>query len=229
MVDAPEKLWMTAEEMGWPGSFRSFRMSDLEHPEDEYPAYVRADLYDQVKRERDDYKRKWEQACAMGQIQAENAERLAGARVVTDAMVEEAIEAGGFSNSPYTVQHMRYALEAILPALAEPAGEAEPVAWMHTLHMDGNETAVRLARAEIDRPWGKAGIDYDPSFSVTITPLYTTPPDASAIREALERMLKEHDILSGNFGDVMDPKYARPDRWPTAAQKARAALAGAKP
>lgn len=55
----------------------------------------------------------------------------------------------------------------------------------------------------------------------------STPPAASAIRDALERMLKEHDILSGNFGDVMDPKYARPDRWPTAAQKARAALKAA--
>lgn len=53
MSDAPEKLWMTAEEQGWPGSFRSFRLSDLEHPE-EYPAYVRADLYEQVKRERDE-------------------------------------------------------------------------------------------------------------------------------------------------------------------------------
>ena len=43
-------------------------------------------------------------------------------------------------------------------------------------------------------------------------------------KRALGMMLKEHDILSGNFGDVMDPKHKRPDRWPTAAEAARRAL-----
>src|SRR5690606_21161512 len=46
------------------------------------------------------------------------------------------------------------------------------------------------------------------------------------LRKALGMMLKEHDILSGNFGDVMDPKHKRPDRWPTAAEAARRALEG---
>src|SRR5690606_13481830 len=44
--------------------------------------------------------------------------------------------------------------------------------------------------------------------------------------KALGMMLKEHDILSGNFGDVMDPKHKRPDRWPTAAEADRRALEG---
>lgn len=43
-------------------------------------------------------------------------------------------------------------------------------------------------------------------------------------RKALGMMLREHDILSGNFGDVADPKHRRPDRWPTAAEAARRAL-----
>jgi hypothetical protein len=43
-------------------------------------------------------------------------------------------------------------------------------------------------------------------------------------RKALGMMLKEHDILSGNFGDVMDPKHKRPDCWPIAAEAARRAL-----
>lgn len=47
-------------------------------------------------------------------------------------------------------------------------------------------------------------------------------------RKALWMMLREHDILSGNFGDVMDPKHRRPDRWPTAAEAARRALEGSK-
>lgn len=45
-------------------------------------------------------------------------------------------------------------------------------------------------------------------------------------RKALGLMLREHDILSGNFGDVMDPKHRRPDRWPTAAEAARRAYEG---
>ncbi|NKE75363.1 hypothetical protein [Ochrobactrum sp. MC-1LL] len=44
--------------------------------------------------------------------------------------------------------------------------------------------------------------------------------------KALGIMLREHDILSGNFGDVMDPKHRRPDRWPTAAEAARRVLEG---
>jgi hypothetical protein len=44
--------------------------------------------------------------------------------------------------------------------------------------------------------------------------------------KALGMMLREHDILSGNFGDVMDPKHRRPDRWPTAAEAARRVLEG---
>lgn len=45
-------------------------------------------------------------------------------------------------------------------------------------------------------------------------------------RKALGMMLREHDILSGNFGDVADPKHRRPDRWPTAAEAARRAREG---
>lgn len=50
--------------------------------------------------------------------------------------------------------------------------------------------------------------------------------EVERLRKALGMMLKEHDILSGNFGDVMDPKHKRPDRWPTAAEAARRALEG---
>lgn len=52
--------------------------------------------------------------------------------------------------------------------------------------------------------------------------------EVEKLREALRLMLNEHDVLSGNFGDVMDPKHTRPDRWPTSAAKARAALGGSQ-
>lgn len=50
--------------------------------------------------------------------------------------------------------------------------------------------------------------------------------DNARLREALQKILNEHDILSGNYGDVMDPRHIKPDRWPDAANKARSALAG---
>jgi len=56
-----------------------------------------------------------------------------------------------------------------------------------------------------------------------------SPTDsAQDVVKALDRMMKEHDILSGNFGDVMDPKHLCPDRWPQAASMARNALAAYK-
>lgn len=47
-------------------------------------------------------------------------------------------------------------------------------------------------------------------------------------RKALGMMLKEHDILSGNYGVVCPVRGVTaprsPDRWPTAAEAARRAL-----
>ncbi len=46
-ANAPERIWMTAEDRGasWPGAFRAFRCSDLDHsnddgPNPDYPEYV---------------------------------------------------------------------------------------------------------------------------------------------------------------------------------------------
>jgi hypothetical protein len=77
-------------------------------------------------------------------------------------------------------------IETPPPPSGISAVPGEAVAWMHTLHMEGGQTAVRLARAEVDRPWGKPGIDFDQAYSVTITPLYARPAAADAgVREAL--------------------------------------------
>lgn len=131
MVDAPEKLWMTAEELGWPGSFRSFRMSDLEHPEDEYPAYVRADLYEQVKRERDGANQRAEIMTGAAKRFEARAERLAGARVKAGPLahvIAEMLERAGEPRPNGDILHDILA-QAVPAALAEPAGEAEPSKW----------------------------------------------------------------------------------------------------
>lgn len=164
MVKAPEKLWMTAEEMGWPGSFRSFRMSDLEHPEDEYPAYVRADLYskaideyaklaaaaakelEQVKRNNIGLHDEVQFMRNAAKENREAAERLAGARVKP---LRELIASYSTRFTDEKVDYQRGILdtldniEMVLdgthdegPPLAEPAGEAEHIETYYTKGKD---------------------------------------------------------------------------------------------
>lgn len=46
----------------------------------------------------------------------------------------------------------------------------EPAAWLHTLHKeDSVERAVTFSSAQ---PFGRWGVDFDPSYSVTTAPLY---------------------------------------------------------
>lgn len=56
--------------------------------------------------------------------------------------------------------------------------------------------------------------------------------EISALRKALEMMLKEHDILSGNYNVACpvtgEMRSKNPDRWPTAAETARRALTEGK-
>ena len=54
-ANAPERIWMTAEDRGasWPGAFRAFRCSDLDHsnddgPNPDYPEYVLATHCDEL-------------------------------------------------------------------------------------------------------------------------------------------------------------------------------------
>ena len=52
-MTAPERIWMTGEDhvASWPGSFRAFRCSSLDHgnddgPNPDYPEYIRKDASD---------------------------------------------------------------------------------------------------------------------------------------------------------------------------------------
>ena len=186
---------MTAEEMGWPGSFRSFRMSDLEHPE-EYPAYVRSDLYEQVERERDEAnadRDRWYVSSFEATKRAEAAERLAGARVVTlpddDDKLAEMVEdfhrgSVAFANDPDEFSHLieftPARLRSFISALAEPAGEVGPVqvGWAYR---DKRWDEDRWHVCGWEKPREAEGREVRPIF------IGTTPPDASAMRKALER------------------------------------------
>lgn len=64
---------------------------------------------------------------------------------------------------------------------------AEPVAFMHTLQMEGGQTDERLAFDKFN-PWGVPGLDYDDSYSVTIDPLYLAAPLAEQDRIDAERI-----------------------------------------
>lgn len=52
---------------------------------------------------------------------------------------------------------------------------AEPVAWMHILHMELGQTHEKITDSKHD-PFGDKGIDYDPDFFVESLPLYASQP-----------------------------------------------------
>jgi hypothetical protein len=61
--------------------------------------------------------------------------------------------------------------------------EAVPVAWLHTLHMEGGQTMEKLTDwdcVDPDEPswtaFGRPGHDYSKCYPVTTQPLYTAPP-----------------------------------------------------
>lgn len=71
--------------------------------------------------------------------------------------------------------------------------DPNPVAWMHTLHMEGGQTYVRLSEldgTDPDEPkrtaFGIPGRDYSEEYPVTSQPLYTHPspaPQADVVTE----------------------------------------------
>jgi hypothetical protein len=101
--------------------------------------------------------------------------------------------------------------------------ELEPVAWLHTLHMEGGQTYDMLLFSDgldCDEPectaFGKPGRDYSEEYKVTSTPLYTSARIEALTAEverkdaALQFYSEDHKnpndgpwgISSTDFGDV---------------------------
>lgn len=85
-ANAPERIWMTAEDRGasWPGAFRAFRCSDLDHsnddgPNPDYPEYVLSTHCDELVAAAD------EEAFARGANWAQEKARVEGRLVIVDS------------------------------------------------------------------------------------------------------------------------------------------------
>lgn len=61
-------------------------------------------------------------------------------------------------------------IAARLRAAASATG-GKPTAWLHTVHMELNQTMTRLTDSP-ENPWGKPGRDYSAEYEVTSEPLY---------------------------------------------------------
>lgn len=90
---------------------------------------------------------------------------------------------------------------------AQPAEEVQPVgevvAWCCRLNMEGGQYDELISMKEYVgglSPFGIAGIDYDESYTVTVTPLYTRPPAAEA--EQYRQLLKECSATLKMWSDV---------------------------
>lgn len=116
---------------------------------------------------------------------------------------------------------------------------SEPVAWMHTLHMENGETTVSVDLEE-EHPYGEPGYDYHPSFSVTSQRLYTSPqPQPRAATEQMKaealRLLKGHDERDDKVQQIIEdlreiillmPAASRPEGLMEQAQAAVYAMRG---
>ena len=72
-------------------------------------------------------------------------------------------------------------LANLLEALAEHVErDAEPVAWLHTMHMEFDQTSKRVVLDEEEQPFGEPGRDHSEGYLVTVNPLYATPGAAKA-------------------------------------------------
>lgn len=49
-----------------------------------------------------------------------------------------------------------------------------PVAYLHTLHMEGGQKSTRVEFSK-ENSWGVPGRDYSAEYKVTIEPLYRAP------------------------------------------------------
>lgn len=209
MDKAPERIWAYPSNVsGWNKPYCRTTPAKM------VTEYVRADLYEQVKAQSDRFCEKYLAALS----RAEAAERLAGARVkpetqgpyearICNDIPAECCDYGVVSLSEgrevcrvWREQDAR----AIAAALAEPAGEAEPVA--ETYYTKGKDADWVEALSDKDLAWALTCASQDLNDSdenvsrwmpVTaflsvasdrIKALTATPPDASAIRGATFRV-----------------------------------------
>ena len=90
------------------------------------------------------------------------------------------------------------ALEKFLSALSATPSTSEPVAYLHTLHMEGGQTHTRLSEDDgtdeyepSRTAFGKPGRDYSEEYRVTTTPLFATPSPSEAMVERLREAIME--------------------------------------
>jgi uncharacterized protein YoaH (UPF0181 family) len=91
--------------------------------------------------------------------------------------------------------------------------EAEPVAYIHTLHMELGQKRDKVT-FEQNHSFGKPYENYDPDYTVTTTPLYTHPQQRNAV-EVTEQMVRTFQLAemqfsesAANRGELIDPALA---------------------
>jgi hypothetical protein len=108
----------------------------------------------------------------------------------------------------------RAALNSPPPPSVEVGLADEPVAWLHTLHMEGGQTYTRLldhnGRDE-DEPectaFGLPGRDYSGEYTVTSEPLFLRQQPIGVVEDGVEQAFREGFTL-GDFagGGQADPR-----------------------
>lgn len=102
----------------------------------------------------------------------------------------------------------------------EAARKQEPVAYLHTLHMEFEQKSKRLCLPDEEDPFGQPGQDYSDCYPLTVEPLYASPVPAqqgNSEREEFNAWNNENSCpLAGR-----DPKTAAWMAWQARAQLAK--------
>ena len=95
---------------------------------------------------------------------------------------------GAFTEMAREIERLRALATTPSPNASSVSGVANPVAYRHTMHMEGGQTQVRVNEwdgIDPDYPrrtgFGIPGRDYSEEYAVTIEPLYLHPSRSLAI------------------------------------------------
>lgn len=85
-------------------------------------------------------------------------------------------------------------------AAAIPDAAQAPVAWLHTMHMEGGQTMPQVT-LDASNPFGVPGRDYDSAYHVASVPLYAAPVATQAPNPDLDE-LKRAMCVVGVVGNI---------------------------
>lgn len=92
-------------------------------------------------------------------------------------------------HEPYHHSHTMKDIARVAIGAYSARTAPEPVAWMHTMHMELGQTITHASLNE-DHEWGEPGVNYSAEYEIVSTPLYASRAAPPLSDEAVEKMAR---------------------------------------